>query len=75
MQCRRNDWQFDSGQIIIDKVAQSGLNLAALVAASVMQEDHDFWFKISGGVSIRPEKDCINVLEAECRYSRIKIRS
>lgn len=51
MQCRRKDWQLDSGQILINKRGQEGMNLAALVAALEMQKDYDFWFKISGGVS------------------------
>lgn len=51
MQCKREDWQLDSGQILIDKRGQQGLNLAALLAALEMQKDFDFWFKLSGGVS------------------------
>lgn len=51
MPCRRNEWQLDSGQVLIDKRGQNGMNLAALLAAAKMQEDHSFWFKISGGVS------------------------
>ena len=54
MPCRRNEWQLDSGQVLIDKRGQNGMNLAALIAASKMQEDHAFWFKISGGVSRPP---------------------
>lgn len=50
MQCKREDWQLDSGQILIDKRGQQGLNLAALLAALEMQKDFDFWFKLSGGV-------------------------
>jgi hypothetical protein len=38
--------------MLVDKGAQKGLNLAALVMASMMQKDHEFWFKISGGVRI-----------------------
>lgn len=52
MRCKREDWQLDSGQILIDKRGQEGLNLAALLAALEMQKDYDFWFKLSGGVSI-----------------------
>lgn len=51
MQCRRDDWQLDSGQMLVDKHAQRGRVLVALVVASLMQQDHEFWFKISGGVS------------------------
>ena len=50
IQCQRQDWQIDSGQILIDKRGQQGLNIAALVAALEMQKDFDFWFKLSGGV-------------------------
>jgi len=53
MQCRKEDYQLDSGQILIDKRGQGGMNLAALVAALEMQKDFDFWFKLSGGVSYR----------------------
>jgi hypothetical protein len=52
--CRRNEWQLDSGQVLIDKRGQNGMNLAALIAAARMQEDHAFWFRISGGVSQPP---------------------
>lgn len=51
-QCKEKDWQIDSGQILIDKKGQQGLNLAGLVAALEMQKDFDFWFKLSGGVSL-----------------------
>lgn len=54
MQCKRQDYQLDSGQILIDKRGQQGMNLAALIAASEMQQDFDFWFKLSGGVSETP---------------------
>jgi len=53
MQCRPKEWQLDSGQMIIDKRGQYGMNLAALLIAAEMQRDHEFWFKISGGVSLR----------------------
>ena len=48
-QCEPNHWQLDSGQIIIDKRGQKGMNLAGLLAASKMQEEHEFWFGFAGG--------------------------
>lgn len=38
-----------TGQILIDKRGNDGLNLAALHLAGLMQTDHEFWFKLSGG--------------------------
>ena len=39
----------ESGQILIDKRGNDGLNLAALHVASHMQANFDFWFRLSGG--------------------------
>ncbi|WVQ98408.1 hypothetical protein IAU59_005531 [Kwoniella sp. CBS 9459] len=36
-------------QIVIDKAGNNGLNLAALVIASGMMEDREFWFHMCGG--------------------------
>ncbi|KAI5480761.1 hypothetical protein MNV49_007167 [Pseudohyphozyma bogoriensis] len=47
--CDPEEWQLDSGQILISKTARSGLNLAALFVAEAMQKDSEFWFKMSGG--------------------------
>ncbi|CED82623.1 Alpha-mannosyltransferase [Phaffia rhodozyma] len=47
--CDHKEWQIDSGQILIDKRGNNGLNLAALHLAGLMQKDHEFWFKLSGG--------------------------
>lgn len=47
--CNHAEWQIDSGQIVIDKRGNDGLNLAALHLANAMQTDHEFWFKLSGG--------------------------
>lgn len=40
-------WQLDSGQMLIAKSGNGGLNLAALYLASYMQTEGDYWF--SGG--------------------------
>lgn len=45
--CKHAEWQIDSGQIVIDKRGNDGLNLAALHLANAMQVDHEFWFKVS----------------------------
>lgn len=49
--CTLNEWTFESGQFVISKAGNDGLNLAALhVAAGMMDEDsRDFWFKLAGG--------------------------
>ncbi|KAF8588833.1 glycosyltransferase family 71 protein [Ramaria rubella] len=47
--CSYTEWELESGQILIDKRGNNGLNLAALHVASHMQTNHDFWFLLSGG--------------------------
>jgi alpha 1,2-mannosyltransferase len=49
--CSLDEWTFESGQIVINKAGNSGLNLAALHLAAGMLDDHnrDFWLRISGG--------------------------
>ncbi|KAF8515331.1 mannosyltransferase putative-domain-containing protein [Hysterangium stoloniferum] len=47
--CTYTEWEVESGQILIDKRGNNGLNLAALHIASHMQANHDFWFRLSGG--------------------------
>jgi alpha 1,2-mannosyltransferase len=47
--CSHNEWEVESGQILIDKRGNNGLNLAALHVADHMQANHDFWFLLSGG--------------------------
>ncbi|KAG0144953.1 hypothetical protein CROQUDRAFT_108127 [Cronartium quercuum f. sp. fusiforme G11] len=47
--CIPQDWQIDSGQILVDKSAQRGLVFGALLLAAQMQLNHDFWFQISEG--------------------------
>ncbi|ORY32097.1 mannosyltransferase putative-domain-containing protein [Naematelia encephala] len=47
--CDLDHFTFESGQIVIDKAGNSGLNLAALLLAADMQEDRDFWFHMCGG--------------------------
>jgi len=50
-QCTLNDWAFESGQMVISKAGNNGLNLAALhIAAAMMDEDNrDFWFRLAEG--------------------------
>jgi len=48
-QCTFDDWTFESGQMVIDKSGNGGLNLATLYLASAMMDDKDFWFKMCGG--------------------------
>lgn len=48
-QCTLDDWTFESGQMVIDKSGNRGLNLAALWLAAAMMDDRDFWFKMCGG--------------------------
>ncbi|KAL7412809.1 mannosyltransferase putative-domain-containing protein [Mrakia frigida] len=48
-ECRHEEWQIDSGQMLIDKRGNQGLNLAALHIAAIMQQDYRFWFSLSGG--------------------------
>lgn len=47
--CSLNEFTFESGQIVIDKAGNNGLNTAALWLAAGMSFHHDFWFKLSGG--------------------------
>ncbi|GAA5833828.1 hypothetical protein JCM9279_001636 [Rhodotorula babjevae] len=42
-------WQAESGQVLVDKRAQRGLNLVALEVARAMMRDEAFWFRLSGG--------------------------
>jgi hypothetical protein len=39
----------ESGQILINKSGNNGLNLAALHVAMHMQLEHEFYFSLSGG--------------------------
>lgn len=49
--CSLDDWTFETGQFIIDKAGNGGLNLAALWLVSGMLDDEErnFWFKMCGG--------------------------
>ncbi|KAM0747917.1 hypothetical protein T439DRAFT_328584 [Meredithblackwellia eburnea MCA 4105] len=47
--CDPSEWQAESGQVLVNKLAREGLNLAALIAIETMQREHKFWFKLSGG--------------------------
>ncbi|WWD15658.1 hypothetical protein CI109_100080 [Kwoniella shandongensis] len=47
--CSLDLWTFESGQIVIDKAGNNGLNFAALVIAAGMMNDREFWFHMCGG--------------------------
>lgn len=47
--CSLDEWTFESGQIVLDKGGNGGLNLAALWLATAMMADDAFWFKLCGG--------------------------
>ena len=47
--CEPQDWQVETGQILVSKLARGGMNLAALFAAEAMNANHEFWFRLSGG--------------------------
>lgn len=47
--CSLKEWTFESGQIVLDKRGNGGLNVAALWLAAGMMRHHDFWFKLCGG--------------------------
>ena len=48
-QCYFDDWELETGQIVISKTGNGGLNLAALHIAAHMQAEHPFYFKLSDG--------------------------
>lgn len=43
--CSFEDWGFESGQILIDKTGQDGLNLAALWVSVAMLDNERMWSK------------------------------
>ncbi|WOO83646.1 Alpha-1,2-mannosyltransferase MNN2 [Vanrija pseudolonga] len=47
--CTLDQWTFESGQIVVDKRGNDGLNLAALWLAAGMMDDRDWWFRMCGG--------------------------
>ncbi|TYJ53112.1 hypothetical protein B9479_006234 [Cryptococcus floricola] len=47
--CSQDLFTFESGQIVIDKAGNEGLNMAALVIAAGMMRDREFWFRMCGG--------------------------
>lgn len=47
--CTLDDFTLESGQIVIDKAGNNGLNMAALRIAAYMQAQKDFWFEMCGG--------------------------
>lgn len=47
--CTRDEWTFESGQFIIDKAGNEGLNLAILWMAVHFMDDYEFWGKYIHG--------------------------
>ncbi len=47
--CNPDQWQAESGQVLVSKTARGGMNLAALLVAYEMNADIAFWYKLSGG--------------------------
>jgi len=48
-QCYSDEWEIETGQILISKTGNNGLNLAALHVAAHMQLEHQFYFRLSEG--------------------------
>ncbi|ORX39591.1 mannosyltransferase putative-domain-containing protein [Kockovaella imperatae] len=48
-QCTLDHWTIESGQLVVDKGGNHGLNYAALLIAAYMQRSHEFWFHMAGG--------------------------
>ncbi|GAA5910540.1 hypothetical protein JCM6882_008550 [Rhodosporidiobolus microsporus] len=47
--CDPAAWQAETGQLLVDKRARGGMNLAALEVARGMMAESGFWFHMSGG--------------------------
>ena len=47
--CSLWSWTFESGQFVIDKAGNGGMNYAALLIAAGMQAEREFWFHMCGG--------------------------
>ncbi|KAG8701003.1 hypothetical protein FRC08_004336 [Ceratobasidium sp. 394] len=47
--CDYSRWELESGQIVIDKRGNNGLNLAALHVAVHMAHEQSFYYSLSGG--------------------------
>jgi alpha 1,2-mannosyltransferase len=47
--CDPNVWQAETGQVLINKRARDGMNLAALFVTEAMLRYHNFWFGLSVG--------------------------
>ncbi|KAG9080416.1 hypothetical protein FRC06_006612, partial [Ceratobasidium sp. 370] len=47
--CDYGRWELESGQIVIDKRGNNGLNLAALHVATHMAHEQSFYYSLSGG--------------------------
>ncbi|CAE6524648.1 unnamed protein product [Rhizoctonia solani] len=47
--CNYDRWELESGQILIDKRGNRGLNLAALYVAIHMAHEQSFYYMLSGG--------------------------
>ena len=47
--CDPEEFTAETGQILVNREAQGGMNQAALLVAEAMQRDNSFWFKLSMG--------------------------
>lgn len=47
--CNPEEWTAETGQIVVNREGQGGMNQAALLAAEAMQREPTFWFRLSQG--------------------------
>ncbi len=47
--CDPEEFTAESGQVLVNREGQGGMNQAALLAAEAMQRDSAFWFRLSMG--------------------------
>ncbi len=47
--CDPEEYTAETGQLLVNREAQGGMNQAALLAAEAMQRQSDFWFRLSMG--------------------------
>jgi alpha 1,2-mannosyltransferase len=47
--CDPEEFTAESGQVLVNREGQGGMNQAALLAAETMQRDSAFWFRLSMG--------------------------
>lgn len=63
--CDGQEWEIETGQILISKTGNNGLNLVALRVAAHMQEDNDFWFQLSEGDKDTFVSHCIRLSDEQ----------